>query len=146
MAQLPAHVHRRLLLSVTVCYCLCRSYPLMFIVARNHALSLARGWVRAPEKMTRPLTAVGVVTTLVVAIGFPSIEAVLGLMGATCSVSLSIRPPRLGTMRLARDGWALVLGDATCGMGITARSRDSPMAQTGTCNMQHVLLQTQCTI
>ena len=45
--------------------------------------------------MTRPLTAVGVITTLVVAIGFPSIEAVLGLMGATCSVSLSFFTPAL---------------------------------------------------
>ena len=65
--------------------------------------------VRAePEKSTWRITGVLIVGGLGVAIGFPSVDAALGLLGATCSVSLSFIIPALLYSRLvvARDGVA----------------------------------------
>ena len=80
------------------------SYPLMFIVARTHALSLAEGWLArrgsSGSAVIQRLTLVGVVLSVVVSIAFPRVEAVLGLIGGTCSVSLSFVIPALLYRRL----------------------------------------------
>jgi hypothetical protein len=70
-----------------------------------HVYSLVRA---EPEKSTWRITGVLIVGGLGVAIGFPSVDAALGLLGATCSVSLSFIIPALLYRRLvvARDGVA----------------------------------------
>ena len=71
------------------------SFPLMFIVARTHALSLLEPSLRDVESAHVPITVGGVVGCLVVAVLFPQVEAVLGLIGSTCSVSLSFVIPAI---------------------------------------------------
>jgi len=83
---------------VALIFALSLSFPVMFMVARTHIYSLMR---HDPEGSTWRVTGVLIVGGLGIAIGFPSIEAALGLLGATCSVSLSFIIPALLYLRLA---------------------------------------------
>mmetsp|Transcript_52662 Transcript_52662/g.87508 ORF Transcript_52662/g.87508 Transcript_52662/m.87508 type:complete len:470 (+) Transcript_52662:70-1479(+) len=76
------------------------SFPVMFVVARVHIFSLARDLVETPADWTRTVTTILIVLSLVIAICFPSVESLLGLIGTTCSVSLSFVVPALLYRRL----------------------------------------------
>ena len=82
---------------VALIFALSLSFPVMFMVARTHIYSLLR---HDPDGSTWRVTGLLIVGGLGVAIGFPSIEAALGLLGATCSVSLSFVIPALLYKRL----------------------------------------------
>lgn len=70
------------------------SYPLMFVVARIHFFSLTAVWLDA-DRHHAAVTVVGVFLSLTIAVAFPAVENVLGLLGATSSVSLSFVIPAL---------------------------------------------------
>lgn len=70
------------------------SYPLMFVVARLHFFSLTTRYIDA-DRHHNVISTSGVVLSLLVAICFPMVENVLGLLGATSSVSLSFVVPAM---------------------------------------------------
>ena len=71
------------------------SFPVMLLVARVHLLSLVSSPAPAAEPAPPALTVGMVLLALLVAICYPQVEVCLGLLGATCSVSLSFIIPAL---------------------------------------------------
>lgn len=114
------------------------SLPIMFVVARMHAFSLATHWLgdaEREERATAPATAAGIVLSLLVAIFFPSVESVLGLLGATCSVSLSFVVPAALYQRLVvaptppaeRSPWSRAVVYLLVGFGLALAALSIPI-------------------
>jgi len=86
-----------LLAYVCLVFALSLSFPVMFVVARTHVASLLRV---PPEAAVWRVTGVLILLSLAIAIGVPSIDAALGLLGATCSVTLCFIIPAVLYLRL----------------------------------------------
>ena len=86
-----------LLAYVCLVFALSLSFPVMFVVARTHVASLLRV---PPEAAVWRVTGVLILGGLAIAIGVPSIDAALGLLGATCSVTLCFVIPAVLYLRL----------------------------------------------
>jgi len=82
---------------LALAFALSLSFPVMFLVARTHVYSLAgrRLADQDHDASRKRVSAAMVVLALVLALYFPEIDALLGLLGATCSVSLSFVVPPL---------------------------------------------------
>ncbi len=109
------------------------SFPLMLLVAREHLKHLLqeRCAYRPPH---RELTAFLVFLALFVAIVFPSVEVFLGLVGATCSVTLTfVIPPLLykhhvlDDLNSAARTWGLVCVYAMLVLGVVVAAVAIPV-------------------